>query len=168
MRSSHKLPRLAWIVAFAACSSPQQPFLGDYPATTTTNVTLDSPNSRCPKKTCPTTTGHPDIAVTAGPGSQIVLTLNAPDGGQGCVLTGTVQSGTAFTMDTQTSQGCQYVGDAGESVTTVVQSGSGTVDAQGNLSINQSGTVGYTTPNGGVTTNGTFQETLLGTRGEGS
>ena len=93
-------------------------------------MTLASPSLRCPRGTCPTAIGNPSLAITAGAGSQLVLTYLPSDGGQSCVLTGTVQSSTTFSLDLQTSQGCQFVLDGGASRTDVVQSGSGTVDAE--------------------------------------
>jgi hypothetical protein len=149
------------LVALAACSSPQSPFLGFYE--TKFSYSLGPlPSTRTCKNGC-TFSGASTYVVTAGPGDQLILTSQAADGGRSCILTGTVQSSTAFTLDTETDQGCQsVVDDAGATVTTIVQSGAVTIDGSGDMSIDESGSISFTDGNDGLAVNSSYQGSLTG------
>ncbi len=153
------------LLALLACSSPQQPFLGNYQVAITTNLTLPA-GRRCPKGCTLDQQSEGPLAITAGPGSQLIFSYGQADGGRPCLITGTVQSATAFTLD-QTGQGCQWADDAGATVDSVIESGSGTVDSAGDISVNESGTVTYTDTSGGLSVNGTFTQQATATRDGG-
>jgi hypothetical protein len=144
------------LVGLAACSSAQDPFLGTYDVLATTDSTFANDP---PMKTSKRTT----VVVSAGTNNQLIFSIGPPDAGN-CLLTGTAESSTTFNMDAN-GQGCVTLGADGGIVYSQIKQGSGSVDAAGNLALNQSGTL--TLKIGLLTVKGTFQQAVTGSRDGG-
>jgi len=139
-----------------ACSSAQDPFLGTYDVLSTTDSTFAGlPPVKASRRTM--------VVVTAGTKNQLIFSIGPPDAGN-CLLTGTAESDTAFTMDTN-GQGCVTLAPDGGLIYAEIQQGSGTVDAAGYLTLNQSGSL--TLKGILVTVKGTFQQAVAGSRDGG-
>jgi hypothetical protein len=155
--------RNPWIALLAglllSCGPSQGSFVGTYGTTWSYDYHWPPGSRRCDGCTFQTSSlGTLDVA--SGPGQQLVFSSLQRDGGVHCIITGTVQSSNAFTVDTETDQGCQHVDPDGGLLQTLVQSGSGTIDGFGNLQLNASGSVTWTNPSGAYSANGTFEESI--------
>jgi hypothetical protein len=148
--------RLFPLIGLAACSAAQDPFLGTYDVLAATDSTFANES---PMKTSRRTS----VVVSAGSGNQLIFSIGPLDAGN-CLLTGTAESSTAFNMDVN-GQGCVTLGADGGIVYSEIKQGSGSVDAVGNLALNQSGTL--TLKIGLVTVKGTFQQAVAGSRDGG-